>query len=254
MAKKDFNFDVEGKVAVITGAAMGIGKSIAELFSKKGAKLVLIDLSDEVVKVAEEMGCFGNTVLPIVADLSKSGDVERAVKTAIEAHGRIDILVNNAGVVFLEPAEDLPLEDWNKTIAVNLTAPFLLSQLVGRRMIKQKSGKIINLSSQAAFIGLDQHIAYCASKSGITGITKVLAIEWAKHNINVNAIAPTVVLTELGKKAWAGKKGENMKKQIPMGRFAYPEEIAATALFLASDASDMITGETIIIDGGYTSQ
>jgi glycerol dehydrogenase len=125
---------------------------------------------------------------------------------------------------------------------------------VGREMIKGKGGKIINLASQAGVIGLDKHVAYCTSKAGIIGMTKVLALEWAEFNINVNSISPTVVLTELGKKAWAGEVGEAMKKKIPVGRFAFPEEIAAVALFLASDAAAMITGENIVIDGGFTIQ
>ena len=129
-----------------------------------------------------------------------------------------------------------------------------MAQFVGREMIKGKGGKIINLASQAGVVGLDKHVAYCTSKAGIIGMTKVLALEWAEFHINVNSISPTVVLTELGKKAWAGEVGEAMKKKIPVGRFAFPEEIAAVALFLASDAAAMITGENIVIDGGFTIQ
>jgi 2-deoxy-D-gluconate 3-dehydrogenase len=121
-------------------------------------------------------------------------------------------------------------------------------------MIKQRYGKIINIASKAGLVALPKHAAYMASKAGLIGVTKILALEWAGYNINVNAIAPTVILTELGKKAWAGEVGEAMKKKIPVGRFGYPEEVAAAALFLASDASNLITGETLVIDGGYTIQ
>ena len=140
-------------------------------------------------------------------------------------------------------------------MAVNLKAVYLLSQVVGRRMIARgEGGKIVNLASQAGLIALDRHLAYCASKAGVISLTKVLALEWGKHGINVNSISPTVVLTELGKKAWAGEVGEAMKKKIPFGRFAQPEEIAACALFLASGAADMVHGENLVIDGGYTVQ
>ena len=164
------------------------------------------------------------------------------------------ILVNCAGVVFLDDAENLSDEYWDTTIAVNLKAPFVLSQLTARQMIKQKSGCIINIASQAGFIALDKHIAYTASKAAIIGITKVMAAEWAEYGIRVNAISPTVILTELGKKAWAGAVGDAMKKKIPAGRFGYPEEVAACAVFLASDAAGMITGSNLVIDGGYTIQ
>jgi NAD(P)-dependent dehydrogenase (short-subunit alcohol dehydrogenase family) len=176
------------------------------------------------------------------------------VEESIREFKSIDILVNNAGIVLLDDAENLQDGDWEKTIAINLTAPFIMSKYVGREMIQRKSGKIVNIASQAGIIALDKHVAYCTSKAGIIGLTKVLALEWAEFNINVNAISPTVVLTELGKKAWAGEVGEAMKKKIPVRRFGYPEEIAAVALFLASDAADMITGENVVIDGGYSIQ
>jgi NAD(P)-dependent dehydrogenase (short-subunit alcohol dehydrogenase family) len=127
-----------------------------------------------------------------------------------------------------------------------------MAQSVGRHMIEAGGGKIINMASQAGLVALDNHVAYCASKAGVISVTKNLAFEWGQYNINVNSISPTVILTELGKKAWAGEVGEAMKKLIPAGRFGYPEEVAAVALFLASDAANLITGENIVIDGGYT--
>ncbi|MGC8778135.1 MAG: GolD/DthD family dehydrogenase [Candidatus Caldatribacteriaceae bacterium] len=250
----DISFSLKGKVALITGGARGIGKAIAVLFAQNGARTVLVDLDPVVESVAQEVSALGNKSIAVVADVTRKDDVERAVATAVQEFGTIDILVNNAGVAYLDDAESLSEEYWDKTMAVNLKAPFLLAQAVGKVMIGQKKGKIINIASQAGIIALDKHVAYCASKAGLIGMTRVLALEWAEFGINVNAIAPTVILTELGKKAWAGEVGEAMKKKIPLRRFGYPEEVAAAALYLASSASDLVTGETLVIDGGYTIQ
>jgi NAD(P)-dependent dehydrogenase (short-subunit alcohol dehydrogenase family) len=250
----DKEFRLTGKVALVTGAARGIGKAIALLFAEKGADVVLVDLLDEVKDTAALIARSGRKALPLTADITRTENVTQIVDKVIREFGRIDILVNNAGIVLLDDAENLKEDDWDKTMAVNLKAPFIMAQCVGREMIKRKSGKIVNLASQAGIIALDRHVAYSTSKAGIIGLTKVLAMEWAEFGINVNAVSPTVVLTELGKKAWAGEVGEAMKKKIPVRRFGYPEEIAAVALFLASDAADMITGENVVIDGGYTIQ
>ncbi len=250
----DINFSLKGKVALVTGAAKGIGKAISLLYADKGADLILLDISDELPAAAKEIEAKGRRALALKTDLTKKADLEKAVAEAVKAFGRIDILVNNAGVVFLDDAENLSEEFWDLTLSINLKTPFLLSQIVARQMIKQKFGKIVNMASQAGFIALDKHVAYTASKAGIIGMTKVMAAEWAEHGIQVNAISPTVILTELGKKAWAGEVGEAMKKKIPAGRFGYPEEVAACAVFLASDAANLITGSNLVIDGGYTIQ
>ena len=250
----DKDFRLTDRIAMVTGAARGIGKAIAQLYAEKGADVILVDMLEDVNEVAASLSQFGRKGLPLVADITKIDQVKRVVEESIREFQRIDILVNNAGIVLLDDAENLQDGDWEKTIAINLTAPFIMSKYVGREMIKRKSGKIVNIASQAGIIALDKHVAYCTSKAGIIGLTKVLALEWAEHSINVNAISPTVVLTELGKKAWAGEVGEAMKKKIPVRRFGYPEEIAAVALFLASDAADMITGENVVIDGGYSIQ
>lgn len=250
----DVNFSLQGKVALVTGAAKGIGKAIALLYAEKGADVILMDISDEVLNVEKDIQKLGRKTLVLKTDLTKRDKVTESVAHAVDMFGRLDILVNCAGVVFLDDAENLSDEYWDTTIAVNLKAPFVLSQLTARQMIKQKSGCIINIASQAGFIALDKHIAYTASKAAIIGITKVMAAEWAEYGIRVNAISPTVILTELGKKAWAGAVGDAMKKKILAGRFGYPEEVAACAVFLASDAAGMITGSNLVIDGGYTIQ
>ena len=185
-------------------------------------------------------------------DVSDPDSVAAAADAVLGAFGRVDVLVNSAGVVILAPAEELSVSAWDTTLAVNLKGTFLMSQAIGRHMLGAGRGKIINLASQAATVALDEHVAYCASKFGVVGLSKVLASEWAGRGVTVNTISPTVVLTDLGRKAWAGPKGDAMRELIPTGRFAYPEEIAATALFLASHAADMINGADIVVDGGYT--
>ena len=163
------------------------------------------------------------------------------------------MLVNSAGIVDLAAAEEIGLAAWRRTLDVNLTGSFLVARAVAKRMIAQGGGgRIVNLASQAGSVAIEGHVAYCASKFGVIGMTKTMALEWGRHGITVNAISPTVVLTELGKKAWAGEKGEAMKALIPSGRFAEPAEIAAAAVFLASDAAAMINGADLLVDGGYT--
>jgi NAD(P)-dependent dehydrogenase (short-subunit alcohol dehydrogenase family) len=250
----DKSFGLTDKVSLITGGAAGIGRAIATLFSEKGAKLVLADLNSDIAEIALDICPDSSRVEIVTADLKNLSDRDRVVEAAMNRFGRIDVLVNNAGIVLLEDALNLSEEYWDRTMAINLRAPFFLAQRVAREMVKTGGGRIVNLASQAGIIALDKHAAYCAGKAAIISMTKVLALEWARFNIQTNAISPTVVLTELGRKAWAGEVGEQMKKKIPNGRFAYPEEIAACALFLASDAAAMINGENLVIDGGYTIQ
>ncbi|MCL2057589.1 MAG: D-threitol dehydrogenase [Oscillospiraceae bacterium] len=263
----DIHFGLSGKTAIITGAASGIGRAIALMFAKKGANVVLVDKSDDVRDVGDiinggaiDTGNVGENgggrgagrSVCIVGDITGKGFHDNIVNVAAGTFGGIDILVNCAGIVLLDEAENLSEEYWDLTMDVNLKAAFILSQAVGRHMIRHGGGKIINIASQASVISLDRHVAYCASKAGLVSVTQVLAAEWAEYGICVNAISPTVVLTELGKKAWAGEVGEAMKKLIPAGRFGYPEEIAACASYLASDAANLITGANIVIDGGFT--
>lgn len=235
---------------MVTGAASGIGKAMAELFSEKGAYVVLLDIKEDVKDVAAKIN--PSRTLALQVDITKKENIEKVVAEIKKVYPKIDILANSAGVALLEKAEDLPEEYWDKTMELNLKGSFLMAQIIGREMIATGGGKIVNMASQASVIALDKHVAYCASKAAIVSMTQVLAMEWAPYNINVNAISPTVILTELGKKAWAGQVGEDMKKLIPAGRFGYPEEVAACALFLVSDAASLITGENLIIDGGYT--
>lgn len=247
----DLNFPLTGKVALVTGGASGIGAAIASAFAAKGAKVAVLDINEDVARTKAE--ALGADARPFVCDVSDPASVNAAVSGVVAAFGGIDIAVNSAGVALLAPAEELSLDYWDKTIAINLKGSFLVTQAVGRAMIAAgKGGKIINLASQAGTVAIEDHVAYCASKFGVIGMSKTFAAEWGKHGISVNTISPTIVLTELGKKAWSGEKGEAAKKRIPAGRFAYPEEIAAAAVFLSSAGADMINGADLLIDGGYT--
>lgn len=247
----DLNFPLGGKVALVTGGASGIGSAIASALAVKGARVGVIDINESVAKSKADQ--LGGDAKSFVCDVSSPQSVEAVIASAEAAFGHVDIVVNSAGVVMLAPAEELTLDAWDKTIDINLKGTFLVSQAAGRVMIKAgRGGRIINMASQAGTVAIDQHVAYCASKFGVIGLSKTLAAEWGKHGITVNTISPTVVLTDLGRKAWDGPHGEALKQRIPVGRFAFPEEVAAAAVFLASDGADMINGADLLVDGGYT--
>lgn len=247
----DRAFDLSGRCAVITGGAAGIGLACATLLVERGAKVALLDRDPEVVEIAARLG---GGHLGLALDLRQLDQVQHAVDRVAEYFGRLDFLVNSAGVALLDKALEVSESAWDSTLDINLKASFFVAQACARHMLERGSGRIVNLASQAAVIGLDRHVAYCASKAAVVGMTKVLAMEWAAHGINVNAVSPTIVETALGKKAWAGELGERAKSQIPVGRFAQPEEIAGLVLYLLSDAAQMITGENVVIDGGYSIQ
>lgn len=243
------DFSLAGKTAVVTGAASGIGAAIAKAFAAKGATVALLDMN--LAAAWEKADSLSGHAF--ACDVTDASSIASAVASVVATLGGIDILVNSAGIVDLAPAEDLSPLAWSRTIDVNLTGSFVMAQAVGRAMIAAgKGGRIINLASQAGSVAIDGHVAYCASKFAIIGVTKTLALEWGRHGITVNSISPTVVMTDLGRKAWEGEKGDAMKAQIPVGRFAEPDEIAAAAVFLASDAAAMINGADLLVDGGYT--
>lgn len=252
MSNSSINISVplNGKVALVTGAASGIGAAIATMLAHNGATVAIVDVNLNAATASA--ATIGHGSVPFACDVSNFDTVTETVNAVTSQVGAIDILINSAGIVALDPAEVISQDAWNRTINVNLTGTFNMCQAVGTTMIANAGGKIVNLASQAGTVAIDQHVAYCASKFGVIGLTKVLALEWGGKGITVNSISPTIVLTELGKQAWAGEKGEKAKELIPVGRFAQPEEIAAAALFLVSNGADMINGADLIIDGGYT--
>lgn len=250
----DISLNLSGKVALVTGGLGGIAMASNQMLLEKGASLALLYPAFEEEKARQAAAQFDAArVLLVSCDVTDPASVESAVSEVERHYGHIDILVNCAGYVMLQPVLETDFAEWQKQIAVNLTGPFLCSQAVAKRMIHAgKGGKIINIASQAASIAIDHHVAYTSAKAGLLGMTKVMAKEFAPYNINVNTLSPTVVLTPMGEKAWRGEKGEAMKKLIPLGRFAYTDEIAAAVLFFASNGSDMITGADLMIDGGFT--
>jgi 2-deoxy-D-gluconate 3-dehydrogenase len=249
---KDDLFDLDGKIAVVTGASRGLGKAMAIGLAKAGADVVVTDVLD-TNKTVSEIEKLHRESFGLEVDVSNKSDVEAMVKEIIEKFGRIDILGNNAGILRTGNAEVLNKEDWDKVIEVNLTGQFLCAQAVGRQMIKQKSGKIINISSIAGLSGYASSAPYSASKAGVISITQTLAAEWGKYNINVNSICPGVFATDMTDAYLKDEQFKQMiKTKVPLGRYAESEELVGTVIYLASKASDYMTGHSLIIDGGWT--
>jgi NAD(P)-dependent dehydrogenase (short-subunit alcohol dehydrogenase family) len=247
-------FSITGKRAIVTGASRGVGEAIAKGFAEAGADLVLVSRNlSALEKVAKEIEGLGRKALPISADIGKFEDIQKAIEAALKVFPRIDILVNNAGISpVLKKAEEMTFREWEEIVRVNLTGTFLVCQEVGKVMIQQGGGKIINMVSVGAVVGFPRQIAYCATKGGILQLTKVLAIEWARHNIQVNAIGPAYLETELTKGMRESQTiSENLLRRTPMGRFGKPEEVVGAALYLASNTSSYVTGQTLFVDGGW---
>jgi NAD(P)-dependent dehydrogenase (short-subunit alcohol dehydrogenase family) len=247
-------FYLTGKTTIVTGASRGIGEAFAKGFAKAGADLVLISRNRLALeKVVREIEDLGRKALPISADIGNPEEIEKAIEATLKVFPRIDILVNNAGISpVLKKAEEMTLKDWEEIVRVNLTGTFLFCQGVGKVMIQQGGGKIINMVSVGAVVAFPKQIAYCVTKGGILQMTRVLAIEWAKHNIQVNAIGPAYIETELTKGMRESKIiSEDLLRKTPMGRFGKPEEIVGAAIYLASEASSYVTGQTLFVDGGW---
>ena len=254
---KKAEISLKDKVALVTGAAGGLGGAIAWLFGAAGARLFLVDLLEEKLKdVSQAMKAEGIAVGYKALDINLSGAPQTLVDEVVREMGRIDIVVNSAGINRPQKAEEVTEQNWDDIMNINLRAMFFLSQAAGKHMIARGGGgKIINLSSQAGSVAIPMRAAYCSSKGGVNQLTRTLALEWAKHNILVNAVAPSFVETPFTAQML---KGEDFKKyvlsSIPLGRMITQEEVANAALFLASDLSNMITGHILAVDGGWTIQ
>ena len=246
-------FDLGGKSALVTGGTRGLGRGMAEGLAEAGAKVVIVGSSAGVLKTAEELRAKGLDVAGIRADLGQRDKIPSMFQEALKMlGGKIDILLNDAGVQRRNHCEDFTLEDWDTVINVNLNAVFVLCQLAGREMLKQGSGKIINMASMLSFFGGFTVPAYAASKGAVAQLTKALSNEWAGKNIQVNAIAPGYMATEMNT-ALINDNGRNTEilARIPAGRWGPPEDMKGLAVFLASDASNYLSGAVIPLDGGY---
>jgi 3-oxoacyl-[acyl-carrier protein] reductase len=249
-------FNLKDKVAIITGARRGMGKSHALTLAKAGAKVVVSDITPEdCQKVADEIKKNKGEAIVLKCDVTKKAEVEKMVKAAVDKWGKVDILVNNAGICQFKPFLELTEEEWDRTLDINLKGYFLCAQATAKEMVKKKSGIIINIASVAMGqqgIGFPNIVHYCASKGGIVGMTEALAVELAPYNIRVNAIAPGMIETPMIDSVKQDPKMiEAMLARVPMHRVGKPEEVSNLVLFLTSDASSYMTGSTVVIDGGW---
>ncbi|MBS6954455.1 MAG: SDR family oxidoreductase [Enterocloster asparagiformis] len=248
-------FDLTGKKAIVTGAAGGLAHGMAEGLLEAGAQVAIIDISGNTAQAAEEFCRRGFQAWAVQADLGDRESLERGFHRAVELlGGSLDILVPAAGIQRRSKSEEFSMEDWDAVLSINLSAVFMLCQLAGRIFLRQKSGKIINIASMLSFFGGYTVPAYAASKGGVAQLTKALSNEWARHGINVNAIAPGYMATQMNTGLLADQaRNEQITARIPAGRWGTPEDVKGVAVFLASPASAYLNGAVIPVDGGYLS-
>jgi gluconate 5-dehydrogenase len=248
-------FDLTGEVGIVTGGAGGIGRVLALGLARHGADVVVTSRTlSKLEPVAAEIKAMGKKSLAVASDVTDERSIKAMVEQVVRTFSHIDILVNAAGINIRSSAEDIPVEDWQKVMDFNALGTFICCQAVGRVMIKQRSGKIINVSSVRGRYGAPSGaIAYSPSKGAVDTLTRTLACEWAKYNILVNAVAPTLIETDLTRQALANPEfAKTMKARIPLGRWGFPEDVVGPTVFLASKASDFVTGQIIYVDGGTT--
>ncbi|HZQ05646.1 MAG TPA: SDR family oxidoreductase [Anaerolineae bacterium] len=251
------NFELTDQIALVTGAGRGLGRAISLALANAGAHVALglLDVNRENGLV-EEIEGMGRRALRLQMDVTKMDQVRRAVDETVATFGRLDILVNNAGGGFNNLAENVPEDEFDQTVAQNLKGTFFASQAAGKVMMRQNYGRIINMSSQAGFVALPTESIYCMTKAGINQLTRCLAVEWGKYNITVNAVAPTFIRTPGTAEALSNPafRADTIERIAALHRIGEPMEVAGAVVFLASPAASLITGETILIDGGWTSR
>jgi NAD(P)-dependent dehydrogenase (short-subunit alcohol dehydrogenase family) len=246
--------DLKEKKVIVTGGGKGIGKDIAIAFAKLGATVVITGRNEIALSATtQELKQLSSTCSFVTADMQNVSEIYKMVDNAVNLLGGLDILVNNAGINIPKPALEVTEEDWDSIIDTNLKGSFFCSQRVGKYMIQQNKGKIINIVSQMAFVGYIKRAAYCSSKGGAVQLTKALAVEWAPYNIRVNAVAPTFIETEFTSNMFKDEGfHQDVLNRIPLGKLAQPSDVTGAVLFLASDMANFVTGETIKVDGGWT--
>lgn len=242
------------KTVVVTGGSRGVGKDIALTFAKLGANVAISGRDEQTLNATlSELHIHNKSCIAVPGDLSRISEVKTLIETAAEEFGTIDVLVNNAGINIAKPALEVTEEDWDTVLDLNLKTAFFASQAAAPYMISQKSGRIINIASQMAFVGYIKRAAYCSSKGGLVQLTKALAVEWAQHGVRVNAVAPTFIETEFTAKMFEDESfREDVENRILLDGLSKPQDTSGAVLYLASDLANFVTGETIKVDGGWT--
>ncbi len=246
-------FSLEGKTAVVTGGTSGIGRAMALGLADAGADVIATGRREQQVhEVAAEVEARGRKSLRIPSDVNDRASLEKLLAGALAAFGKVDILVNCAGIIKRTPTLDISEEDWNNIIGTNLTGTLRASQIFGRHMIERGYGRIVNIASLNSFVALTEVAAYAASKAGVAALTRSLAVEWSKKGVNVNAIAPGVFRTDINARLLdSTPRGQELLMRTPMGRFGKTEELVGAAIYLSSDAASFVTGEVLVVDGGF---
>jgi 2-deoxy-D-gluconate 3-dehydrogenase len=249
-------FSLEGKVALVTGAGRGLGRAFSLALAQAGADVVVAARTmDDLQSLAGEIRALGRIALPCPLDVADVSSIRGVVGQAVDRLGRLDVLVNNAGTSVRRPALEIAEAEWDRVVDTNLKGAFFCAQAAGRVMVRQRSGKIVNVASALAFVASDDLAVYCTTKAAVVQMTRALALEWAPSQVNVNAIAPTTTRTPMMERRLADPAiHQSYVRNIPMGRVGAPDDLIGALLFLASPASDFVTGQTVVVDGGFTAR